>query len=246
MSLEMADANRLMTELRESAAELQRELRTVATAAEQMTPVTVEDDKKAVKLTLAKNGAVEALVLDEDWRDTIGEESLGASVSLCYQTALGKRLDQMMTAVDEQPEDDARIATPAPAPVALGDPTTTSAEEGRSSILDAIHQAQDQREDYLAKVNQKGSQARDAVNSAKTVVVSRRGATITGVTLDERWVRNTNDGVIEREIVRAMNNVMAMSARDRQSSYEDFPAVQRLMEMTKDPREMLRRMGSIR
>lgn len=246
MSLEMADANRLMTELRESAAELQRELRAVATAAEQMTPVTVEDDEKAVKLTLAKNGAVEALVLDEDWRDKIGEESLGASVSLCYQTALGKRLDQMMSAVDEQPEDDTRIATPAPAPVTLGDPTTASADEGRSSILDAIHQARDQREAYLDKVNQKGSEARDAVNSAKTVIVSRRGATITGVTLDERWVRNANDEVIEREIVRAMNNVMAMSGRERQNTYEGFPAVQRLMEMTKDPREMLRRMGSVR
>ncbi|MGB3376002.1 MAG: hypothetical protein WBA87_12805 [Microbacterium sp.] len=245
MSLDMADAGRLMTELRESAAELQRELRAVATAAEQLTPVTVEDDEKAVKLTLAKNGAVEALVLDEDWRDKIGEESLGASVSLCYQTALGQRLDQMMSAVDEQPDDDTRIATPAPA-FALSDPTTASAEEGRSSILDAIHQARDQREAYLDKVNQKGLEARDAVNSAKTVVVSRRGATITGVALDERWVRNANDGVIEREIVRAMNNVMGMAARDRQNTYEGFPAVQRLMEMTKDPREMLRRMGSIR
>jgi DNA-binding protein YbaB len=241
----MADADRLMTELRESAAELQREIRAVATAAEQLMPVTVEDDEKAVKLTLAKNGAVEALVLDEDWRDKIGEESLGAAVSLCYQTALGKRLDQMMTAVDEQPEDDTRIATPAPA-FTLGDPTTASAEEGRSSILDAIHQARDQREAYLDKVNQRGIQPRDAVNSAKTVVVSRRGATITGVALDERWVRNANDGVIEREIVRAMNNVMAMSNRDRQNTYEGFPAVQRLMEMTKDPREMLRRMGCVR
>jgi DNA-binding protein YbaB len=84
------------------------------------------------------------------------------------------------------------------------------------------------------------------VNSSKTVIVSRRGATITGVTLDERWVRNTDDSVIEREIVRAMNNVMAMAASERQNAYEGFPAVQRLMEMTKDPREMLRRMGSIR
>lgn len=246
MSLEMADAGRLMAELRESAADLQRELRAVATAAQQMTPVTVEDDEKAVKLTLAKNGAVEALVLDEDWRDKIGEEMLGASVSLCYQTALGKRLDQMMTAVDEQPRDDTRIATPAPEPVTLGDPTTASAAEGRSDILDAIHQARDQRGAYLDKVNQRGLEARDAVNSAKTVIVSRRGSTITGVTLDERWVRNANDSVIEREIVRAMNNVMAMSNRDRQNPYEGFPAVQRLMEMTKDPREMLRRMGSVR
>jgi len=246
VSLDMADAGRLMTELRESAAELQRELRAVATAAEHLTPVTVEDDEKAVKLTLAKSGAVEALVLDEDWRDKIGEESLGAAVSLCYQTALGLRLDQMMTAVDEQPDDDTRIATPAPAPFTLGDPTTASAEEGRSSILDAIHQARDQREAYLDKANQKAGEARGAVNSTKTVVVSRRGSTITGVALDERWVRNANDSAIEREIVRAMNNVMGMAAHDRQNAYEGFPAVQRLMEMTKDPREMLRRMGSIR
>ncbi|SJN46200.1 hypothetical protein FM104_14660 [Microbacterium esteraromaticum] len=246
MNLDMADAGRLMAELRESAANLQRELRAVATAADELTPVTVEDDEKAVKLTLAKNGSVEALVLDEDWRDKIGEESLGASVSMCYQTALGKRLDQMMTAVDEQPEDDTRITTPPPAPFTLGDPTTASAEEGRSNILDAIHQARDQREAYLAKVNQKGSEARAAVNSAKTVIVSRRGPAITGVALDERWVRNANDGMIEREIVRAMNNVMAMSNRDQQNTYEGFPAVQRLMDMTKDPREMLRRMGSVR
>lgn len=246
MSLEMADAGRLMTELRESAAGLQQELRAVATAVEQLTPVTVEDDGKAVKLTLAKNGAVEALVLDEDWRDKIGEENLGTTVSLCYQTALGKRLDQMMTAVDEQPQDDTRVATPAPAPFILGDPTSAAAEEGRSSILDVIHQARDQREAYLDNVNQKNSEARNAVNAAKSVIVSRRGSTITGVALDERWVRNANDGVIEREIVRAMNNVMAMAAHDRQNTYEGFPAVQRLMEMTKDPREMLRRMGSVR
>lgn len=246
VSLDMADAGRLMAELRESAAELQRELRAVATAAEEMTPVTVEDDEKAVKLTLAKNGSVEALVLDEDWRDKIGEETLGASVTLCYQTALGKRLEQMLVAVDAQPEDDSPVAIPEPAPVTLGDPTTASAEEARSSILDAIHQAKDQREAYLAKVNQKGAEARDAVNSAKTVVVSRRGTTITGVALDERWVRNADDSVIEREIIRAMNNVMTMAAHDRQNTYEGFPAVQRLMDMTKDPREMLRRMGSVR
>src|SRR5690606_24535820 len=115
-----------------------------------------------------------------------------------------------------------------------------------SSILDAIHQARDQREAYLDKANQKAGEARGAVNSTKTVVVSRRGSTITGVALDERWVRNANDSAIEREIVRAMNNVMGMAAHDRQNAYEGFPAVQRLMEMTKDPREMLRRMGSIR
>lgn len=242
----MADANRLMAELRESAADLQRELRAVATATEQLTPVTVEDDAKAVKLTLAKNGAVESLVLDEDWRETIGEDNLGASVSMCYQTALGKRFDQLMNGVEEQPEDDTRIAIPAPAPVELGDPTTSSAAEGRSDILDAIHQARDQREAYLAKVNQRGSEVRDAVNAAQTVMVSRRGTTITAVDVDDRWVRNADDSVIEREIVRAMNNVMAMSNRDRQNPYEGFPAVERLMEMTKDPREMLRRMGSVR
>ncbi|MDT0156128.1 hypothetical protein Q9R19_00645 [Microbacterium sp. ARD32] len=246
VSLDMADANRLLAELRESAAEMQRELRAVATATEQMTAVTVEDDKKAVKLTLARNGAVEALVLDEDWRDTIGEENLGASVSMCYQTALGKRFDQLLSGVEEQPDDDARIAIPASAPAPLGDPTTASAEEGRSSIQHAVDQARDQREAYLAKVNQRGSEVRDAVNSAQTVMVTRRGATITGVAVDDRWVRNADDAVIEREIVRAMNNVMTMSARDRQNAYEGFPAVQRLMEMTKDPREMLRRMGSIR
>lgn len=243
--MDMADAGRLMAELRETAAELQRELRSVATAAEQMTPVTVEDDRKAVKLTLAKNGAVEALVLDEDWRDTIGEAGLGAVVSLCYQTALGKRFDQLMGGFEEQDEDDTPVTIPAPQ-FTLGDPTTSSAAEARSEILEAIDEARDQREAYLEKVNQRGSQVRDAVNSAKTVTVSRRGTTITGITLDERWVRNTNDGIIEREIVRAMNNVMVMAASDRQNTYEGFPAVQRLMEMTRDPQEMLRRMGSIR
>ncbi|MFD5213702.1 hypothetical protein [Microbacterium sp. NPDC058345] len=249
MSMDMADANRLMAELQETAAELQRELRALSAASGELTAVTVEDEKKAVKLTLAKNGAVEALVLDEDWRDTIGEESLGLVVTTCYRSALEQRIGQWMKSYTENAEEtaaNADVTVPKPAPVQLGDPSADWAVEGREQLRAMYDAADAEQQDFLAHRAQRARQTRDGVNAAKTVTVTREGDTLTAVTLDERWVRNTNDGVIEREIVKAMNGVMAMAARERENKYEGFPAIEQLAKIAHNPRELMRRMGAIR
>lgn len=248
MSVDMADANRLMAELRETAAELQRELRALSAASSAMTPITVEDDKKAVSLTLAPNGAVTAIVLDEDWRDAIGEEALGLTVTTCYRTALEGRIGQWMKAYtdDADAASDDDLSVPAPAPVQLGDPSAEWALEGREQLRALYDAADAEQQDFLQHRAQRARQARDAVNSSKTVTVTREGDTITAVTLDERWVRNTNDSVIEREIVSAMNGVMAMAARERENKYEGFPAIAQLAQIGHNPTELMRRMGAIR
>ncbi|WP_309127388.1 hypothetical protein [Microbacterium sp.] len=245
----MADANRLMAELQETAAELQRELRALSAASGELTPVTVEDEKKAVKLTLSENGAVKALVLDEDWRDKIGEESLGLAVSTCYQSALEQRIGQWMKGYTDHAEETiatAEVTVPKPAPVQLGDPSADWAVEGREQLRAMYDAADAEQQDFVAHHAQRARQERDGVNASKTVTVTRQGDRITAVTLDERWVRNTNDGVIEREIVKAMNGVMAMAARERENKYEGFPAIEQLAKIAHNPRELMRRMGAIR
>lgn len=247
--MDMADASRLMAELQETAAELQRELRALSAASDEMTSVTVEDEKRAVKLTLARNGTVEAIVLDEDWRDTIGEETLGLAVSTCYRSALEQRIGLWMKAYAENAEEaiaTASVPVPMPAPVELGDPSADWAVEGREQLRAMYDAADAEQQDFLAHRAQRARQARDGVNSAKTVAVTREGDTITAVTLDERWVRNTNDSVIEREIVAAMNGVMAMAARERENKYEGFPAIEQLAKIGHNPSELMRRMGAIR
>ncbi len=247
--MDMADASRLMAELQETAAELQRELRALSAASDEMTSVTVEDEKRAVKLTLARNGAVEAIVLDEDWRDTIGEESLGLVVSTCYRSALEQRIGLWMKAYTENAEEaiaTANVPVPMPAPVELGDPSADWAIEGREQLRAMYDAADAEQQDFLAHRAQRARQARDGVNSSKTIAVTREGDTITAVTLDERWVRNTNDSVIEREIVAAMNGVMAMAARERENKYEGFPAIEQLAKIGHNPSELMRRMGAIR
>ena len=249
MNLDMADANRLMAELRETAAELQHELRALGDASKELTPVTVEDEKKAVKLTLAANGAVETLALDEDWRDKIGEETLGLAVSSCYQHAIEQRAGQWMKAYSENAEKDVAepdVAEPAPEPVELGDPSSDWGAEGREQLRAMYDAANAEQEKFLAHHARRAREERDGVNSAKTVIVTREGDTITAVTLDERWVRNTNDSVIEREIISALNGVMAMAAHERENKYEGFPAIQQLAEVGHSPRELMRRMGAIR
>jgi DNA-binding protein YbaB len=247
VSLDMADANRLMAELRQTAGELQRELRALATASEQLTAITAKDEKGAVALTLGANGSVQSLVLDEDWRDTIGEESLGTAVSACYQDAVGQRAGQFMKAYTESADDQgAATPIPAPEPVRLGDPSSSWGIEGREKLREMYAAADAEQEDFLAHRAQRARQARDGVNAAKTVTVTREGDTITAVHVDERWVRNTNDEVIEKEIVRAMNNVMAMSARERENKYEGFPAIEQLAKIAHNPHELMRRMGAIR
>jgi DNA-binding protein YbaB len=247
VSLDMADANRLMAELRQTAGELQRELRALATASEQLTAITAKDEKGAVALTLGANGSVQSLVLDEDWRDTIGEESLGTAVSACYQDAVGQRAGQFMKAYTESADDQgAATPIPAPEPVRLGDPSSSWGIEGREKLREMYAAADAEQEDFLAHRAQRARQARDGVNAAKTVTVTREGDTITAVNVDERWVRNTNDEVIEKEIVRAMNNVMAMSAREQENKYEGFPAIEQLAKIAHNPHELMRRMGAIR
>ncbi|MFD5224375.1 hypothetical protein ACFWHT_02000 [Microbacterium sp. NPDC058342] len=249
MNLDMADANRLMAELQETAAELQRELRALASASGELTPVTVQDEKKAVTLTLARNGAVESLALDEDWRDRIGEDALAFTVSTCYRNALEQRAGQWMKAYAENAEQaaaDAEVSVPRPAPVQLGDPSADWGIEGREQLRAMYDAADAEQQDFLAHRAQRARQARDGVNSSKTVTVTREGDTITAVKLDERWVRNTNDVVIEREIVSAMNGVMAMAARERENKYEGFPAIEQIAKLGHNPRELMRRMGAIR
>ncbi|BDZ39596.1 hypothetical protein GCM10025863_22100 [Microbacterium suwonense] len=247
--MDMADANRLMAELQETAAELQRELQALSSASEAMTSVTVEDEKKSVKLTLASNGAVEALTLDEDWRDKIGEETLGLVVSTCYQSALEQRIGQWMKSYAENADEaveTADVSAPRPAPVRLGDPSSEWGVEGREKLREMYDAADAEQQDFLAHRAQRARQVRDGVNSSKTVTVTREGDTITAVNLDERWVRNTNDSVIEREIVSAMNGVMAMAARERENKYEGFPAIEQLVKIGHNPSELMRRMGAIR
>jgi DNA-binding protein YbaB len=246
VSLDMADANRLMAELQQTAGELQRELRALATASEQLAPITVKDEEGAVELTLAANGAVQALVLDEDWRDTIGEESLGLAVSACYQSAIEQRAAQWLKAYSETTDHEGASPVAAPEPVELADPSSAWGFEGREQLREMYAAADAEQADFLAHRAQRAREPRDGVNSARTITVTREGDTITAVKLDERWVKNTNDGVIEKEIVRALNNVMAMSARERENKYEGFPAIEQLRKIAHNPHELMRRMGAIR
>lgn len=248
-SMDTADAKRLMAELQETAGELQRELHALAAAAERLTPVTVEDEKRAVKLILAANGAVESLELHEDWRERIPEPTLGAVVTGCYQQALNERTGNFMQGYAEHGESDAAQAVaqvPAPEPVTLGDPSVQWGVEARDQLREAYEAAEAQQQEFIADRAAKARQVRDGVNASKTVVVTRQGETITAVQVDERWVKNTNDGVIEREIVRAMNGVMAMAARERENKFDGFPAIEQLMKLAHSPNEMMRRMGAIR
>ncbi|CAH0230620.1 hypothetical protein [Microbacterium foliorum] len=246
VSMDMADANRLMAELRQTAGELQHELRSLASASEQLAPVSVTDDAGAITLTLAANGAVQSLALDEDWRDTIGEDALGPVISTCYQDAIGQRAGQWMKAYSETAEQGEAAPLPEPAPVQLGDPSVSWGIDAREQLRDMYAAADAQQQEFLAHRAQRARQERDGVNAAKTVMVTREGDTITAVKVDERWVRNTNDEVIEKEVVRALNNVMAMSARERENKYEGFPAIEQLMQLAHNPQELMRRMGAIR
>lgn len=246
VSLDMADANRLMAELRETAGELQREMRALVSASEQLTPITVKDDKGAVTLTLEANGSVKTLELDEDWRDTIGEETLGLTISSCYQDALAQRTGNWMKAYSEAADEGEATPLPEPRPVELGDPSSAWGIEGREQLRAMYAAAEAEQDTFIAHRKQRARQARDGVNAAKTVTVTREGDTISAIKLDERWVRNTNDGVIEQEVVRAMNNVMAMSAKDRENKYKGFPAIEQLMSVGNNPQELMRRMGAIR
>jgi len=249
VNLDMADAGRLMAELQETAAELQRELTALTAASDEMIPVTVEDEKKAVKLTLARNGAVEALVLDEDWRDKIGEESLAAAVSSCYRRALEERIGRWMRSYTEAAENgsaNANVTVPPLPAVKLGDPSADWALEGREQLRAMYDAAAAEQQAYVEHRGQRARQARDGVNASKTVTVTRTGDTVTDVKLDERWVRNTDDNVIEREIVKAINGVMALAARERENKYEGFPAIEQLTKIGHNPTELMRRMGVIR
>lgn len=247
VSLDMADANRLMAELRQTAGELQRELRALASASEQLAPITVEDEAGAVTLTLAANGSVQSLVLDEDWRDAIGEGALGLAITSCYQDAIGQRAGQWMKAYAETADDKGEATPmPEPEPVQLGDPSSSWGIEGREKLREMYAAAEAEQGDFLAHHARRAREARDGVNANKTVTVTREGDTITAVALDERWVRNTDDAVIENEIVRALNNVMAMAVRDKANKYEGFPAIEQLAKIAHNPHEMMRRMGAIR
>lgn len=245
----MADAHRLMAELQQTAGELQRELSALASASERMVPITVKDDKGAVALTLAANGGVQSLELDEDWRETIGEEGLGLVVGSCYQDALAQRTGEWMKSYAENAEQDAadaEVSIAAPQPVELGGPRSSWALEEREKLREVYAAAEAEQQDYVNRRAQLARQTRDATTSSKAVTITRQGSTITAVTLDERWLRNTDDAVIEQEIVRAMNSVMAMADRDRENRYDGFPAIEQLAKIANDPRGLMRRMGAIR
>jgi len=246
---DMADARRLMAELQQTAAELQREMHALGAASSALTSLTVEDEKRAVKLTVEANGAVTALQLDEDWRDTIGEEALEQAVTSCYQEALGRRAEQFLSSYAENADRDAAAAVVQPIvhpPVELGDPSAPSGLEAREQLRAMFDAADAEQSAFLADRSRRAREERDAINSSKSVMVTRQGDTITAIKLDDRWVRNTDDAIIEREIVQAMNNVMAMAARERENKFEGFPAIEKLMSIGRDPQEMMRRMGAIR
>ncbi len=245
----MADAGRLMAELQQTAGELQRELSALASASERLVPITVQDDAGAIKLTLAANGAVQSLELDEDWRDTLGEAGLGLAVGSCYQDALTQRSGQWLKSYADNAEQDAadaEVSIPVPPAVELGGPRSAFALEEREKLRDLYAAAEAEQQDFVAKRAQAARQTRDATTSSKAVTITRQGSMITSVTLDERWVRNTNDSMIEKEIVRAMNNVMAMAARDLENKYEGFAAIEQLTKIANNPHELMRRMGAIR
>jgi DNA-binding protein YbaB len=245
----MPDIRKLMAELQQDAADLQRELRGLAAASEALVPVTVQDEQNVVTLTLATNGTVESLVLDEDWRDEIGEEALAAAVTWCYQAAFNQRIGTWLQGSADNSEKaaaEADIPPVVPAPVQLGDPTTTWAQEGREQLR-ALYEAADAEQGaFVQRQAERARQPRDGVNRAKTVAVTREGGSITRVTLDERWVRTANDSVIEREIVRAINGVLTIAENERESRFEGFPAIEEIMKVGTNPTEMMRRMGAIR
>lgn len=207
-----------------------------------------EDGEGAVEVVLAPDGKVESLHLDQDWRELVGEEGVEAAMLEAYRAAEASRMSDWTDAVAEGEREgsDHPSARPAPVPVEPGDPSTPEAGEQARMMFDVLRGARTELASFRAQLQRQVERQTETTTPDSAVRVRRNGQMVVGIDIDERWLANSRDSMIERTVVQALRSSADDSQLQPDEALANYPSLSAMQAMGSDPDELLRRLGVTR
>ena len=210
------------------------------------------DDEGLVEVTLSPSGDVEAVTLDPDWRDALGEDGLGSAIVTALQAATSSRMAEWADAVKEDEDVPGRsvpeelLPLPGLAETEPGHPSSPDAVEEAHRMLDLVRSAHSQVDSMKQMLLLVGTQASAVSTPDRAVTVTTSGPNITGIQLNERWVHHTGDRQIADAVRDAIRGVGAGAAQKQADILAQFPEIAEIRQLAANPADLLRRLGTIR
>lgn len=207
-----------------------------------------EDGEGAVELVLAPDGRVESLHLDEDWRELVGEEGLEEAMLQAYRAAEASRMSDWTDAVAEGEREATgeSSARPVPPQKEPGDPSTPEAGEQARIMFDVLRGARAELASFRAQLQQQVERQSETSTPDRAVRVRRDGQMVVGIDIDDRWLANSSDSMIERTVVQALRASAEDSEFDPDEALANYPSLSAMQALGSDPDQLLRRLGVTR
>lgn len=226
--------------------DLDRDVQRYESARDRLAPVTAADASGTVHVKLDRDGMIQAVMIDEQWRSQVGAEALPGAVQGAWAQAGLDRASQWGTDVAETVDEPAPSTRPAPtlsstvlgqlselvdsSPGTIG---TQAAVEALASMLEEMERGVDEA---FGQIDQRlAAQIKGRSSSGHVEATVSGAGAVVAITYDERWIDKAHHANVGRETTEAVHAALRKVGDTDPASVLDGTALGRLRRITEDP-----------
>lgn len=166
------------------------------------------DDTRTIGIGLAPSGELIDIEITAEWRRTVPEKRLAASILATYSGALAMQLEQA-----RQTKHDV---------VASDGETSLDSEEVGFELYSRMLQ---ERHSYVVTYDQKFRAEIEFPGSNRNLVVTAMGGSPVSIFFDKFWLSISNGKIIAQELMPLLARAIRSGAEIDREMREEFPAV---------------------
>jgi hypothetical protein len=128
----------------------------------------------------------------------------------------------------------------------VGDPSSRQSTLALSNLLTVIGEATARLSEVTRAVEAAATRSSAAANATRTVGVTARGDTITGVDFDDQWLREAHPDRIGAAVHEALTACLREAAAAKERAIDGGPELDRVRRLANSPEQLLREVGLLR
>lgn len=203
-------------------------------------PLSGQDTRGAVTITVTEAAAITSVRLAPDWRERAEARELGSLVREAANNATAAAVANQAQQVDIRAEVEAGTAAPPRASTSLEEEERPLTREDVRRLLDAVTADLAQFKERLSTVV---DQTVRVDSAGEHVSVSGRQGQVLDVSLDVSWLFMARESEIESEVRDALTRFADRSTPGELGRGPQSAAITELMQLVSNPQAMVRRIS---